>query len=127
MLRFGMLSLICSMSFGVFGFGAGLSTSWVGGQILFLVCLVLSAIGFLGGVLANPTGLRESRIDDRSSYGRPAKDLHGEEYREPHNAPRSIQEERENPGSVSSSPAHSLRGIVARSASALPTLRATLL
>ena len=80
MLRFGMLSLICSMSFGVFGFGGGLSPTWVGGQILFLVCLVFSVFGFLGGVMARPTGLRDQQIDDRSCSGRPAnepQEIHG--------------------------------------------------
>ncbi|MBI3863872.1 MAG: DUF1328 domain-containing protein [Planctomycetia bacterium] len=83
MLRFGMFSLICSVSFGVFGFAGGISASWVGGQILFFVCLALSAVGFLGGVLANPSSSRESRFDDRSSYGWPAEDIHGEKSREP--------------------------------------------
>ena len=77
MLRFVMLSLICSMSFGVFGFGGNSSASWVAGQILFLVCLAFSAIGFLAGVVANPTGLRQSQANDRSSCGRPADEIPG--------------------------------------------------
>jgi uncharacterized membrane protein YtjA (UPF0391 family) len=77
MLRVAMLSLICSVSSGVFGFGGGISSSWVWGQILFLIFLVFSAVGFLGGVMAKPTGLREAHINDRSCYGRPERDHHG--------------------------------------------------
>jgi uncharacterized membrane protein YtjA (UPF0391 family) len=75
MLRFGLLSLICSVSFGVFGFGGGPTAAWAAGQVLFVVCLVFSAVGFLGGVWARPTGLREERIDDRSCYGQPTKEM----------------------------------------------------
>lgn len=71
MLRFGMLSLVCSMSSGVFGFGGGdSSTSWIGGQILFFVFLVLSVAGYLGGLLVNPGCTRPARIDDRSRFRR---------------------------------------------------------
>ncbi|HEV3196808.1 MAG TPA: DUF1328 domain-containing protein [Bryobacteraceae bacterium] len=77
MLRLAMLSLIFSASCGVFGFGGRATSSWVWGQILFLVFLVVAAIGFLGGLRARPTGLREARLNNRSCYGRPAKDNHG--------------------------------------------------
>ncbi len=78
MLRFAMLSLIFSASCGVFGFGGGAPSSWVWGQILFLVFLVLAAFGFLGGLRVNSVGLREARLDDRSSYDRPAKASHSD-------------------------------------------------
>lgn len=81
MLRFGMLSLIGSVSFGVFGFGGSLSASSGGAQILSLACLAFSAIGFLGGVLANPTGLPETRTNGCSIPGQPANDYYDEETR----------------------------------------------
>ena len=74
MLRFGMLSLICSMSFGVFGFGGGPSATWVGGQIMFVVCLVFAAIGFLAGVCAKPIEMRNEQFNDKLSFGWPEKD-----------------------------------------------------
>lgn len=71
MLRIGLLSLICSMSCGVFGFGGSVSsTSWIGWQVLFFVFLVLSVAGYLGGLLVNPGSLHEARVDDSSSLGR---------------------------------------------------------
>lgn len=71
MLRIGLLSLICSMSCGVFGFGGSASsTSWIGGQVLFFVFLALSVAGYLGGLLVNPGSLHEARIDDCSRLGR---------------------------------------------------------
>jgi uncharacterized membrane protein YtjA (UPF0391 family) len=76
MLRFAMLSLICSVTAGVFGFGGGGSSSWLGGPILFLIFLAFSAVGFLAGLTAKPARLREARIDDRSSQERPTKDTH---------------------------------------------------
>jgi uncharacterized membrane protein YtjA (UPF0391 family) len=80
MLRLAMLSLIFSASCGVFGFGGGASSSWVWGQILFLVFLLVAAFGFLGGLRANSRGLREAPLNDRSSYGWPAKDSHGTDF-----------------------------------------------
>ena len=70
MLRFAMLFLVCAVSAGVFGFGGGDSSSWVWGPILFLVFLMFSVVGFLGGLMARPTELRQARINERSSYGR---------------------------------------------------------
>jgi uncharacterized membrane protein YtjA (UPF0391 family) len=81
MLRFAMLSLIFSASCGVFGFGGGTTSSWVWGQILFLVFLVLAAFGFLGGLRSNSEGLREARLNDRLCYGRPAKDNDGANFK----------------------------------------------
>jgi uncharacterized membrane protein YtjA (UPF0391 family) len=81
MLRFAMLSLIFSASCGVFGFGGGATSSWIGTQILFLVFLVIAAFGFLGGLRASPTGLQEARLNDRSSCGRPAKANHGADFK----------------------------------------------
>ena len=80
MLRFAMLSLVCCVSCGVFGFGGGPASSWIGTQILFLVFLVVAAFGFLGGLRASPTGLREARLNDRSSYGGPAKANHRADF-----------------------------------------------
>jgi uncharacterized membrane protein YtjA (UPF0391 family) len=77
MLRFAMLSLVCSVTAGVFGFGGGASSSWPGGPILFLVFLAFSAVGFLAGLTARPAKLQEARIDDRSPHERPTKDTHG--------------------------------------------------
>lgn len=77
MLRFALLSLVCAVSAGVFGFSGSLSPWWVWGQVLFLIFLVLSAVGFMGGLMAKPTGLQTARINDRSGHGRPAKDIHG--------------------------------------------------
>ncbi len=74
MLRVAMLSLICSVTAGVFGFGEGISSSWASAQILFLVFLVFAAAGFLGGVMVRPRGLREARLDDRSCYRRLDRD-----------------------------------------------------
>ena len=54
MLRFEMLSLICAVSSGVFGFGGGVSSSWFWGQILFLVFLVFSVVAFLVGLMSKP-------------------------------------------------------------------------
>jgi len=77
MLRFALLSLVCAVSAGVFGFSGSLSPWWVWGQVLFLVFLMLSAVGFLGGLVAKPPSLREARINDRLSNVRSPKDIHG--------------------------------------------------
>ena len=76
MLRFGMLSLICSMSFAVFGFGGGMAATWVTGRILFLVCLVFAMVGFLVGVMHNAKNGLESRLDDQACPGRSAQEVH---------------------------------------------------
>jgi len=78
MLRFAMVSLIFSASCGVFGFGAGSTPSWIWGQILFLIFLLVASFGFLGGLRVKSVGLREARLDDRSSYDRPAKASHSD-------------------------------------------------
>ena len=82
MLRFGMLCLICSVSSGVFAFGAGHSSPWAWGQVLFFVCLAFSAVGFLGGLFLKPAALQEARVDDRASCGPQARDTHGTGSRE---------------------------------------------
>lgn len=82
MLRIAMLSLIFSVICGVLGFGGGGSSAWVWGQVLFPVFLVFSAVGFLGGLMAKPGGLREVRINSFNG----GADVHR------HNAPQSIQE-----------------------------------
>lgn len=71
MLRFGMLSLICSVGCGVLGFGGGVFSSSAWAPFLFLVFLALSAVGFLGGLMARPRELREARIYDHSCHERP--------------------------------------------------------
>lgn len=75
MLRFGLLSLICCVSFGVFGFGGSHAANWVGGQVLSLVCLACSAVGFLAGVWLKPTGLRSERFNDGPRYASEAKGI----------------------------------------------------
>jgi uncharacterized membrane protein YtjA (UPF0391 family) len=67
MLRFAMLSLVCCVSCGVFGYGGGAAASWTWVPAMFYVFLGLSIVGFLGGTLPRPAELREARILDRSS------------------------------------------------------------
>ncbi|HTI50676.1 MAG TPA: hypothetical protein VL475_06990 [Planctomycetaceae bacterium] len=74
MLRLAMLSLICSVTSGVFGFGGSASPPWPWGQILFPVFFVFATIAFLGGLLVQPVALQEVRIDDRLPDERPAED-----------------------------------------------------
>jgi uncharacterized membrane protein YtjA (UPF0391 family) len=57
MLRFAMLSLVCSVSAGVFGFGDGASSSMIWAKCLFFVFLVLSVVGFVSGTMGRPSGI----------------------------------------------------------------------
>ena len=74
MLRFGMLSLICALCSGVYGFGEHAPASWPALPGLCFVFLGLSALGFWGGTMNNPSINRESQFDSRSTYGRSEAD-----------------------------------------------------
>jgi uncharacterized membrane protein YtjA (UPF0391 family) len=75
MLRLAMLSLICSVTSGVFGFGGSASPPWLWGQILFPVFFVFATISFLGGLLVKPAALHGARVSDRLPLERPPADI----------------------------------------------------
>jgi uncharacterized membrane protein YtjA (UPF0391 family) len=52
MLRLALLSLVCAVTCGVFGFGGNSATSSVLAQNLFFLFLVVALAGFLGGTLS---------------------------------------------------------------------------
>ena len=52
MLRLAMLSLVCAVTSGVFGFGGGAATSLLWAQALFFLFLALALVGFLRGTLS---------------------------------------------------------------------------
>lgn len=66
MLRFAMLSLVCCVSCGVFGYGGGDPVTWTWAPAMFYVFFGLAVMGFLGGTLPRPAELQETRINDRS-------------------------------------------------------------
>ena len=57
MLRFAMLSLVCSVSAGVFGFGSGASSSLIWVKCLFFAFLGLSLAGFVSGTMGRPSDM----------------------------------------------------------------------
>lgn len=67
MLRLAMLSLICCVTCGVFGYGGIAPVAWTWAPALFYIFLGLSVVGFLGGTLPRTPELREARVLDRSS------------------------------------------------------------
>lgn len=56
MLRFAMLSLVCSVSAGVFGFGSGASSSLIWVKCLFFAFLGFSLAGFVSGTMGRSSG-----------------------------------------------------------------------
>jgi uncharacterized membrane protein YtjA (UPF0391 family) len=67
MLRFAMLSLVCCVSCGVFGYGGTGPVTWTWTPSLFFLFLFLSVLGFLGGTLPRPAELQQVRVNHHSS------------------------------------------------------------
>lgn len=62
MLRFSMFFLVCALSFGVFGFGAGAAPPWILARALFFVFFTLAMAFLVGGTVGRPA---EWRNQDR--------------------------------------------------------------
>lgn len=58
MLRLSLASLICSLSSGVFGFGAGAAPSWIWARGLFVLFLIVWLACLIGGTVSRPTLVR---------------------------------------------------------------------
>jgi hypothetical protein len=63
MLVIGMLSLICAVSSGVFGFTADAPPAWTWGKGLFVLFLVPAVVAFMSSTLKRPSLLWEV-VDD---------------------------------------------------------------
>lgn len=63
MLSIGMLSLICALTSGVFGFGADAPLGWTWEKGSFFFFLLLTAVAFIGSTVRRPSLLWEV-IDD---------------------------------------------------------------
>ena len=63
MLSFGLLSLICALTSGVFGFGADTPPDWTWEKVSFFFFLLLAAIAFVAGTIRRPSLLWEV-LDD---------------------------------------------------------------
>ena len=59
MLSIGMLSLICALASGVFGFGADSPPVWTWGKGSFFFFLVVAAVAFIGSTMRRPSLLWE--------------------------------------------------------------------
>ncbi len=59
MLSIGMLSLICAVASGVFGFGADAPPVWTWGKGSFFFFLVLAVASFIGSTMRRPSLLWE--------------------------------------------------------------------
>ena len=59
MLRLSLASLICSLSSGVFGFGAGAAPSWIWARGLFFLFLAVWLTCLIGGTVSKPNLLRQ--------------------------------------------------------------------
>lgn len=58
MLRFSMFFLVCALSFGVFGFGAGAGPSWALARALFFVFFALATVSLVFGTIGRPSEWR---------------------------------------------------------------------
>ena len=78
MLSIGMLSLICALASGVFGFGADAPPVWTWGKGSFFFFLLLAAVSFIGSTMRRPSLLWEV-LDEYQ--GRHVHDLrHGQAH-----------------------------------------------
>ncbi len=59
MLSVGMLSLICALTSGVFGFGADAPSDWTWEKGSFFFFLLLAAVSFVGSTIRRPSLLWE--------------------------------------------------------------------
>ena len=59
MLSVGMLSLICALTSGVFGFGADAPPDWTWEKGFFFFFLLLAAVSFVGSTIRRPSLLWE--------------------------------------------------------------------
>lgn len=71
MLRFAMLSLVCCVSCGVFGYGGNAHVSWTWAPAMFFFFLFLSVLGFLAGTLPRPATVHKA-ADVTQIHGKPA-------------------------------------------------------
>lgn len=59
MLSIGLLSLICALASGVFGFGADAPPDWTWEKGSFFTFLLVAAVSFVGSMLSRPSLLWE--------------------------------------------------------------------
>lgn len=79
MLNIGLLSLICALTSGVFGFGAGSPSVWTWEKGSFFVFLLLAAASFFRSMMSRPSllwqvlqerqGLRCQKLHHRQAHG----------------------------------------------------------
>ncbi len=73
MLSIGMMSLICALASGVFGFGADAPPGWIWEKAAFFFFLLVAAVSFVGSTLSRPSLLWEV-LDD--IQGKRIQNLH---------------------------------------------------
>ncbi len=61
MLRLSLISLVCSLSSGVFGFGSGAAPNWIWARGLFFLFLVVWMACLIVGTASRPTLYRQSQ------------------------------------------------------------------
>lgn len=66
MLRSSMFCLVCSLTFGVFGFGNGPLPSWMWAQALFILFFALAMVGLAFGTTLPRTPWRTQHSAHRT-------------------------------------------------------------
>ena len=82
MLSFGLLSLICALTSGVFGFAADAPPDWTWEKGSFFFFLLLAAVAFAGSTIRRPSLLWEvlDEIQDRRFQNRMRTDQSGHSH-----------------------------------------------